>query len=209
MSDTTAVQPGSAQPAVPATPAVPLIADPAPLGLAGFAMTTMALSLWNANIYPAAVSAALALALAYGGAAQLLAGMWEFRRGNTFAATAFSSYGAFWISFWYLSVHILPSARLVDVPVIVGSFLVGWTLFTFYMMIAALRVSGAVLLVFILLTIAFVLLTIGNYRTNATAIHWGGYVGLATAAAAWYASFAGVTNSTFGRSVIPVWPLAR
>jgi succinate-acetate transporter protein len=198
----TEVQPAAAAPAS-------LIADPAPLGLAAFAMTTMALSLWNANIYPAAVNAALALALAYGGGAQLLAGMWEFKRGNTFAATAFSSYGAFWIAFWYLATHILPSAPAADVPSIVGTFLVGWCLFTFYMAIAALRVSGAVLLVFILLTIAFVLLTIGNYRSNQSFVHWGGYVGLATAAAAWYASFAGVANSTFGKTVIPVYPLAR
>jgi hypothetical protein len=190
-----------------AAPAAPLIADPAPLGLAGFAMTTMALSLWNANIYPAAVSSALALALAYGGGAQLLAGMWEFKRGNTFAATAFSSYGAFWIAFWYLVVHILPGVAPADAPSVVGTFLVGWCLFTFYMTIAALKVNGAVLVVFILLTIAFVLLTIGNYRTNKSFIHWGGYVGLATAGAAWYASFAGVANSTFGRAVIPVYPL--
>lgn len=185
------------------------IADPGPLGLAGFAMTTMALSLWNANIYPAAVSAALALALAYGGGAQLLAGMWEFKRGNTFAATAFSSYGAFWIAFWYLVVHILPGVKAADAPSVVGTFLVGWTLFTFYMTIASLRVSGAVALVFVLLTIAFVLLTIGAYRSNMTATHWGGYVGLATAAAAWYASFAGVANSTFGKQIVPTWPLAR
>jgi uncharacterized protein len=202
MSQTTADNPA---PAAPAS----LIADPAPLGLAGFAMTTMALSLWNANIYPAAVNSALALALAYGGGAQLLAGMWEFKRGNTFAATAFSSYGAFWIAFWYLASHILPSLPAADVPSVVGTFLVGWTLFTFYMMIAALRVSGAVLVVFFLLTLAFVLLTIGNYRSNMSFVHWGGYVGLATAGAAWYASFAGVANSTFGKTVVPVWPLAK
>jgi succinate-acetate transporter protein len=200
MSETTA--------APPAAP-VSTIADPAPLGLAGFAMTTMALSLWNANIYPAAVNSALALALAYGGGAQLLAGMWEFRRGNTFAATAFSSYGAFWIAFWYLASHILPAIPPADDASVVGTFLVGWCLFTFYMTIAALRVSGAILLVFVLLTIAFVLLTIGNYRTNMSFVHWGGYVGLATAGAAWYASFAGVTNATFGKTVIPVMPLAR
>lgn len=198
MSSTTADSPASV---------APTVADPAPLGLAGFAMTTMALSLWNANIYPAAVNSALALALAYGGGAQLLAGMWEFKRGNTFAATAFSSYGAFWIAFWYLASHILPSIPAADDASVVGTFLVGWCLFTFYMTIAALRVSGAVLAVFVLLTVAFVLLTIGNYRTNSGFVHWGGYVGLATAGAAWYASFAGVANSTFGRSVIPTLPL--
>jgi uncharacterized protein len=200
MSTTTADQPA---------PAASPIADPAPLGLAGFAMTTMALSLWNANIYPAAVNSALALALAYGGGAQLLAGMWEFKRGNTFAATAFSSFGVFWIGFWFLASHILPSLPAADDASVVGTYLVGWCLFTFYMTIAALRVSGAVLLVFVLLTIAFVLLTIGNYRTNKTFIHWGGYVGLATAGAAWYASFAGVTNATFKKNVIPVFPLER
>jgi succinate-acetate transporter protein len=202
MSQTTADHPA---PAAPAS----LIADPAPLGLAGFAMTTMALSLWNANIYPAAVSSALALALAYGGGAQLLAGMWEFKRGNTFAATAFSSYGVFWIGFWYLASHLLPSLPAADDASVVGTYLVGWCLFTFYMSIAAMRVSGAVLLVFVLLTIAFVLLTIGNYKTKSGFIHWGGYFGLATAAAAWYASFAGVANSTFGKPIIPTWPLAK
>jgi hypothetical protein len=172
-------------------------------------MTTLALSLWNANIYPAAVNSALALALAYGGGVQLLAGMWEFKRGNTFAATAFSSYGAFWIGFWYLASHILPSIPAADDASVVGTYLVGWCLFTFYMAIAATRVSGAVLLVFVLLTLAFVLLTIGNYRSNMSFVHWGGYVGIATAAAAWYASFAGVANSTYGKNVIPVFPLAR
>lgn len=204
MSETTAYHPAPTAP----TPAS-AIADPGPLGLAGFAMTTMALSLWNANIYPAAVTSALALALAYGGGAQLLAGMWEFKRGNTFAATAFSSYGAFWIAFWYLVVHLLPTVKAADVPVVVGTFLVGWTLFTFYMSIAALRVNVAVLVVFVLLTLAFVLLTIGNYRSNMSFVHWGGYVGLATAGAAWYASFAGVANATFGKTVVPVGPLAK
>jgi uncharacterized protein len=190
-------------------PAVPSIADPGPLGLAAFAMTTLALSLWNANVYPLAVNAALPLALAYGGGVQLLAGMWEFKRGNTFAATAFSSYGAFWIGFWYLATHVLPGLPAGGAASVVGTFLVGWTLFTFYMTIAALRLNVALVLVFVLLTIAFVLLTIGNYRTNNTFIHWGGYVGIATAAAAWYASFAGVTNSTFGKTVIPVISLAK
>ena len=199
MSTTTADAPAPA----------PAIADPAPLGLAGFAMTTLALSLWNANIYPAAVESALALALAYGGGAQLLAGMWEFKRGNTFAATAFSSYGVFWIGFWYLATHILTSIPASEDASVVGTYLVGWCLFTFYMAIAATRVSVAVLLVFVLLTVAFVFLTIGNYRTNKSFIHWGGYFGLATAGAAWYASFAGVTNATFGKTVVPVFPLAK
>lgn len=183
------------------------IADPGPLGLAGFAMTTLVLSLANANVYPAAATAAVALALAYGGVAQLLAGMWEFKRGNTFAATAFSSYGGFWIAFWYLNVH--GGFTPADKPVVVGTFLLGWCVFTAYMTVAALRVSGAVLLVFVLLTITFVLLTIGAYQSKTGITHAGGWFGVATAAAAWYASFAGVANATFKKTVLPVIPLSR
>jgi succinate-acetate transporter protein len=129
----------------PAAVADPGIADPAPLGLAAFAMTTFVLSVSNANVWPAAVSGALALALAYGGGVQLLAGMWEFKRNNTFGALAFSSYGAFWIAFWYLVTHILPTVKPADDPVVVGVFLLGWLIFTAYMTIASMRVSGAVL----------------------------------------------------------------
>jgi succinate-acetate transporter protein len=87
-------------------------------------------------------------------------------------------------------------------------FLWAWAIFTAYMTVAALRVSGAVLLVFVLLTATFILLAIGASGANKSATEWGGYVGLATAAAAWYASFAAVTNSTFGRTVLPVFPLS-
>lgn len=183
-------------------------ADPAPLGLAAFAMTTFALSLSNTNIWAAAGSAALALALVYGGFVQLLAGMWEFVRKNTFGTLAFSSYGAFWISYYVLVKFVL-SPTTADVPVVVGSFLLGWTIFTAYMTIAAMRTSGAVLLVFILLTITFVLLTVGAFQSSSGWTHTGGYVGLATAAAAWYASFAGVVNETFRKKIIPTIPLSR
>ena len=184
------------------------VADPAPLGLAAFALTTFVLSLANANVWVTAAGAAVALALAYGGTVQLLAGMWEFKRANTFGATAFSSYGGFWISFFFL-VHIL---KVADHNAI-GAYLLGWTIFTAYMTVAALRVSGAVTAVFVLLTITFLLLTIGELRhgPGAALNNWtkaGGWVGVATAAAAWYASFAGVVNSTFKRSVLPVYPLA-
>ncbi len=114
-----------------------VVADPAPLGLGAFAMTTFALSISNTNIWGAGVSAALALALVYGGTAQLLAGMWEFVRKNTFGALAFTSYGAFWISYYVLSRSILPGIKSPsDASVAVGVFLLGWTIFTAYMMIA-------------------------------------------------------------------------
>jgi uncharacterized protein len=182
-------------------------ANPAPLGLAAFAMTTFVLSMFNANLVnDKGTPVVLGLALAYGGIVQLLAGLWEFRTGNTFGAVAFCSYGAFWLSFWALEVFYAKSIG-GNVGHSVGLFLWAWAIFTAYMTVAALRVSGAVLLVFVLLTATFILLAIGASGGHTTLTHWGGYVGLATAAAAWYASFAVVTNSTFGRTVLPVMPL--
>jgi succinate-acetate transporter protein len=183
-------------------------ADPAPLGLAGFAMTTFVLSMFNANfVGKGGEPVVLGLALAYGGIAQLLAGMWEFRNSNTFGAVAFSSYGAFWISFWALVTFFAPNIPVADAGHAIGLYLWAWAIFTTYMFVASLRTTGAVALVFFLLSITFILLGAGNSGGNETVVHWGGYIGLATAVAAWYASFAVVTNSTFGRTVLPVWPL--
>jgi uncharacterized protein len=184
-------------------------ADPGPLGLAGFAGTTFVLSIFNANLVNSkGVLVVLGLALAYGGLAQLLAGMWEFRTGNTFGAVAFTSYGAFWISF-YILLHTTVTHNGVSV------YLYMWAIFTTYMFVASLRTTAAVALVFLLLAITFFILAIGQASlanslatTNGT-IKLGGWFGLATAVAAWYASFAAVINSTFGRVMLPVVPLKR
>jgi succinate-acetate transporter protein len=182
-------------------------ADPGPLGLAGFAMTTFVLSMFNSELVgKGGEPVVLGLAIAYGGLAQLLAGMWEFRTGNTFGALAFSSFGAFWISFFVLVQFLLPTIPAADAGHAVGLYLWAWAIFTTYMFVASLRTTGAVALVFLLLAITFVLLGIGNSGAHENIIKWGGYFGLATAAAAWYASFAAVTNSTFGRTVLPVVP---
>ena len=184
------------------------IADPGPLGLAGFAMTTFVLSMFNANLVsPAGEAITLGLALTYGGLAQLLAGMWEFRTGNTFGAVAFSSYGAFWISFFVFVTFFADKIPAADTGHAVGLYLIAWGIFTAYMFIASLRTTAAVALVFILLAVTFFVLGIGNARGNTTLVHTAGWLGLATAIAAWYASFAAVTNSTFGRTVLPVMPL--
>ncbi len=167
-------------------------------------MTTFVLSMFDSNLVSEkGVPVVLGLALVYGGIVQLLAGMWEFRTGNTFGAVAFSSFGAFWISFWALNVFY---AKQIggNAGHAVGVYLWAWAIFTIYMSVAATRVSAAVLVVFLLLSATFVLLAIGNSGAHPSVIHWGGYIGLATAAAAWYASFAAVTNSTFGRTVLPV-----
>jgi len=194
-----------------ATP-VPITADPGPLGLAAFALTTFILSMFNSKLVGAGGEpVVLGLALAYGGLAQLLAGMWEFRTGNTFGATAFTSYGAFWISFFFLVQFVLSKKAIptADEGHAVGLYLIAWGIFTSYMFIASLRTTAAISLVFILLAVTFIVLGIGNANTNENTIKIGGYIGLATAAAAWYASFAAVTNSTFKRTVLPVIPLSR
>jgi uncharacterized protein len=188
-------------------------ADPGPLGLAAFAGTTFVLSIFNANLVsPKGSGVVLGVAFAYGGLAQLLAGMWEFRTGNTFGAVAFSSFGAFWLSFFFL-LRVTPASAVTANGLSV--YLYMWAIFTTYMFVASLRTTGAVALVFLLLAVTFFLLAIGNASlaggtatTNGT-IKLGGWFGLATAIAAWYASFAVVVNSTFGRVVLPVVPLAR
>jgi uncharacterized protein len=185
-------------------------ADPGPLGLAGFAMTTFVLSMFNANLVSSAGEpVVLGLAIAYGGIAQLLAGMWEFRTGNTFGAVAFSSFGAFWLSFFLLVQFFAPTLPAANAGDAIGLYLWAWAIFTAYMFVASLRTTAAVSLVFILLTVTFVLLAIGEVGAHTTVTHWGGYIGIATAAAAWYASFAAVVNSTFARTILPVIPLTR
>lgn len=181
------------------------IADPAPLGLAAFALTTFFLSFVNAGWVPSSVEPIVfGLALAYGGAAQFAAGMWEFAKGNTFDATAFTSYGAFWLSFWWLTAHLadykIPAS---DVGKGVGLYLIAWGIFTAYMTVAATRVSGAVLAVFALLTVTFFLLAIGDMSGTESITKIGGYFGVLTALAAWYASFAGVTAFAFKRPLVP------
>jgi hypothetical protein len=189
--------------------AADVVADPAPLGLAGFALTTFVLSMFNSGLVSdAGEPVVLGLALAYGGVAQLLAGMWEFKNNNTFGATAFASYGAFWLSFWafeqFFAKEISDKAALGHA---VGLYLIGWGIFTGYMWVASMRVNLAVNLVFLLLTITFIVLGIGNSGAHTGIVKLGGYLGLATALVAWYASFATVTNKTWGRIVLPVKPL--
>jgi succinate-acetate transporter protein len=187
------------------------IADPGPLGLAAFALTTFVLSMFNSGLVSdKGEPIVFALALTYGGIAQFVAGLWEFRTGNTFGAVAFCSYGAFWLSFWAFVQFYAPLIKSpVDTGHAVGLYLIAWGIFTAYMFIASLRTTAAVAAVFILLAITFFVLGIGNANASTSTIKLGGYIGLVTAIVAWYASFAVVMNSTFGRTVLPVRPLSR
>jgi uncharacterized protein len=175
--------------------------NPAPLGLAGFALTTWLLSMINAGWFSAdGMNLVLAVALAYGGTAQIIAGVMELPRGNTFGATAFVSYGAFWWSFalFVLFLHDKVPAAFV------GWYLFLWGVFTFYMWIASLRSARALQLIFLALWITFFLLAAGEW-TGMSVLHVaGGYVGLITAILAFYLSAAEVINESHQRTVLPI-----
>ena len=186
-------------------------ADPAPLGLAGFALTTFLLSGHNASWIPDLIW--VGPALFYGGLAQLLAGMWEFRNRSVFGATAFSTYGAFWMG---LGVFVIlaettkfaASFKGGDLTNSLAWFVFAFAVFNTYMLLASLRVSTAVFLVFLTLEITEVLLVIGYFNLSHGGSDWwlhaGGWAGIVTAAVAWYTSAAGVMNGLAGRAVLPV-----
>jgi succinate-acetate transporter protein len=188
----------------------PAIANPGPLGLGAFATTTFILSMFNAGLVSTtAEPVVFGVALAYGGLAQILAGMWEFRTGNTFGATAFTSFGAFWLSFWAFAEFFEKDIPKADAGHGVGLYLIAWGIFTTYMFVASLRTTAAIAAVFALLALTYFALGIGNAGAHTGIVKLGGWLGLATALVAWYASFAEVTNATFGRTVLPVRPLTR
>jgi succinate-acetate transporter protein len=202
-----------------AAPAGVSIADPGPLGLAAFALTTFILSSINAGWLTGGVTTIVAgSALFYGGAVQVLAGMWEFRKGNTFGATAFASYGAFWMSFWGVLTFFKPTAgpplqpgtvamSASDIGHAVGVFLLAWTLFTLIMLLASLRTNGALVATFVVLTITFAVLAWGNYSGSTGLVKTGGWLGILTALLAWYASCAGLVNETWKRPALPIWKI--
>ena len=192
----------SVQPVVPASG----IADPAPLGLAAFALTTFLLSAANANWMTAASGNAwLGYALAYGGLCQLLAGMWEFRNRNVFGATAFSTYGGFWIGLFLWARFVAPTITSVNVADHdLGWILLAFAIFNTYMLILSAQVNMAVFAVFLTLELTEIVLFIGNFSVSTTTIHVGGYIGVITALVAWYTSAAGVSNGIGGRVRFPV-----
>jgi succinate-acetate transporter protein len=183
-------------------------ADPGPLGLSMFAITTFVLSVINAHLVSQSMlPTVFGLALLGGGLVQLIAGIWEFRTGNTFGAVAFCSYAAFWGGLYILLHSSVPLILKAEASAAIGLYLWAWTIFTVIMFIAVLRTSGALVVTFLVLLITFVLLSIGFSGASTSTIKLGGYFGIATAILAWYTAGAAVINSTWGRVVLPVFPL--
>jgi succinate-acetate transporter protein len=176
------------------------IANPAPLGLCAFALTTFVLSAANAGLFTGA-QIVVGLALFYGGLAQMLAGMWEFKSGNTFGATAFTSYGAFW-----LAVAATLLFKLIPNGPAFGFFLLGWAIFTGLMFLGTLRANIALMLVFAFLFLTYLALTIGELAGSSAMGILGGWLGIITALVAWYTGLAGLLSSSKSMFTLPVGP---
>lgn len=191
----------------------PTAADPAPLGLAAFALTTFLLSAHNAGWTRGTGLDWLGYAIAYGGTCQLLAGMWEFKNRNVFGATAFSTYGGFWMALG-IFVVLAQTTKFVggfaggDLTNSLAWFLFAFAIFNLYMLIGSMRLSKAVFLVFLVLQVTEVVLVIGFFNLSHGGtqwwLHFGGWLGILTAAVAWYTSAAGVINGVAGKVVLPV-----
>ena len=211
----------------PTTPApVSGIADPAPLGLAAFALTTFLLSARNAGWMTHTTGDAwLGFALAYGGLAQLLAAMWEFRNKNVVGATAFGTFGAFWIGLGFCFLLVVnPAVAAVKTPLQLAAtvtainhdlawILLGFAVFTTYALILIAQTNAALFTIFLLLWVTLIILCIGNFNAGAAlplaptaTIKIGGYLGVITAAAAWYTSAAGMAAGMGGKLRLPVGP---
>jgi succinate-acetate transporter protein len=193
----------AAKPAM-APAAMPRIANPAPLGLAAFGLTTAVLSCINAGFLPPeATSAVVPLAFAFGGLAQLITGVMEYANGNTFGTVAFTSYGSFWL--WYASLVWTVGAGWLKPPAAVGvaTVLLMWGVFSLYMWICTFKSNKCIFATFLVLSATFFLLAAGDYGW-VPGKHIGGFAGLITAAFALYVSFAEVMNSTFEREMLPL-----
>jgi succinate-acetate transporter protein len=184
---------------------LPAVADPAPLGLAALALTTLVLSVFNAGLLNrAGLPVVLGVAVAYGGLAELLAGMWEFRRGNAFGAMAFGSFGAFWLSYWALEQFLVKQIPAAEIGNATALFFIAWAIFAALLWIASVRTTAAVSVMLALLTVTFLLLGIGDAGGHSELVKIAGWFGIATAAAGLYAAFAGLINSTYERTLLPL-----
>ena len=179
------------------------LANPAPLGLMGFGMTTILLNLHNAGFF-ALDGIILAMGIFYGGIAQIFAGLLEYKKGNTFGLTAFTSYGSFWLTL--VAILLMPKMGLTEAPnaQFLGAYLGLWGVFTLFMFFGTLKAARMLQFVFLSLTVLFTLLCIGNINGNEAIIHVAGWIGLICGASAIYLAMGEVLNEQFGRTVLPI-----
>ena len=199
-----------AQPA--AAPAVPASGwgNAAPLGLAGFAVTTFMLSMINAKLINIGVEPVVfGVALMFGGIAQLIAGTIQFRNGSTFTGVLFTAFGAFWLSLYAIAEFFLKDVPLTQVGHALGLFLYAFGIFAAWLWLASFRTNVVVVVSLGLLAATLFVLGAGNYSGNGLTIEWGGYMGLVVAFLAAYLSCAELCEASYKRSVLPVWPLAK
>lgn len=180
-----------------------ITANPAPLGLMGFGMTTVLLNIHNAGFFELDAMI-LAMGIFYGGLAQVIAGIIEFKKDNTFGATAFTSYGFFWLALVGLNVLPLMGYGEAAGSLSMASFLFMWGIFTLYMFIGTLRISKALQVVFGTLTILFFLLAIGNFTGSSLVLTIAGYEGIICGFTAIYAAMAQVLNELYGKEILPI-----
>ena len=184
-------------------------ANPAPLGLLGFGMTTVLLNLHNAGFYELN-SMILAMGICYGGIAQIIAGMMEWKKGNTFATTAFISYGLFWLSLVALIVLAKLGWGAASNDTAMAAYLAMWGLFTAVMFVGTLRLNRALQVVFGTLAILFFLLAYGDYTSASAGFkHFTGYEGIVCGFSAIYTGLAQVLNELFGKTVLPLGPVNK
>jgi hypothetical protein len=183
-------------------------ANPAPLGLFGFGMTTILLNLHNAGFFEMN-SMIYAMGLFYGGLAQIIAGIMESKKNNTFGFTAFVSYGFFWLTL--VGLLVLPKLGWVVAPSEGGmiAYLIMWGIFTAILFVGTLKISRALQFVFATLTILFFLLALGDITGNATLKTFTGYEGIICGASAVYTGAANVLNEMYGKSVLPLGIIVR
>jgi succinate-acetate transporter protein len=181
-------------------------ANPAPLGLMGFGMTTVLLNMHNAGFFTLG-SMILSMGIFYGGLAQVLAGIMEWKKGNTFGTTAFTSYGFFWLSL--VALLVMPKIGWGNAPEksAMAAYLFMWGIFTAVMFIGTLKVNKALQFVFASLTLLFFLLSLGDVTGNTTIIKIAGYEGMICGVSAIYTALAQVINELSGRTVAPLWPV--
>ena len=183
----------------------PLLANPAPLGLTGFGMTTVLLNLINARLVPSnGIVVILAVGIFYGGFAQIIAGLLEFRNGNTFGTVAFLSYGFFWLSLVGLLVFPVLGIAAAAEATAMGAYLVMWGLFTLYMFVGSLKLSRSLQVVFGSLVVLFFLLAIGEFAHSALITTIAGFEGIFCGASSFYAAAAQVVNEVHKRAVLPL-----